>query len=708
MLCRLSILILTLVFSSCVKDEGKVSGGNTTETTGGSSGGGATSGGTTSGSPATGSDPLASYAWHLGNTGQTSFSASGGVPGEDISVKYVHETLNILGRGVKIAVSDSGTELEHPDLDGNSLAASQHRNYTFSSSSSWHGSSPLPSDGDSHGTSVAGLISAEGWNGIGSRGVAPSSKFAAFRFIFTPSSSETSSSYLAKNIDQTYGNFDIFNYSYGRSGYIFFKEDETYLDAIEIGAKTLRNGRGALYLQSAGNSYRESYEVCDPALDPTCSIQASGNTNSDTTLSTPYKVVVAALNANGESSSYSTPGSSVWISAPGGEYGDSTPAMITTDILGCSAGASTRDANYPLLFDSGFLTLNPQCDYTSRFNGTSAASPVAAGVVALMLEANPSLTWRDVKHILAVTADKVDYDPFANELTHPWGLNPFGASYIYDMKWQVNAAGFLFSNWFGFGRVNAEEAVEMALTYNSSLLGTYVETKSSAGVWFYDSGTLIGKTIPDQSSSGIDDSIWVGHNYIIESVQISLTSDHPWPGDLAIHLVSPSGTESRLLTINNNIYSSPLDSDFIMLSNAFYGEESEGYWTIRIFDGDSVMGTGDLQNWKIKINGRRKTSDLSKPLPPTLLGLGTPANLSTTPIFGFTHSVSTSVTRYEAAVGSNFDNESIRGWTSIGLSNSGNQLTGLTLISGQTYYLKVRAVNSVGVSSVQLLPWTAP
>lgn len=703
MVIRVLLFILVVLTSSCIKDEGKVSDANNSNTTGGSS-----TGGSTTGSPSTGSDPLATHAWHLKNTGQTSFANAGGVPGEDSSINYVHETLNILGRGVRIAVSDSGTDIEHPDLNDNALGTSDHRNYSFSSPSAWHGSSPLPSDGEMHGTGVAGLSSAEGWNSIGSRGVAPSSKFAAFRFIGATSSAETTASYLAKSIDQTYGNFDIFNYSYGRAGYFFYQEDETYHDAIELGATSLRDGKGAIYIQSSGNEYKTAYPICDPE-DPTCYLFASGNSNSDSTMATPYKIVVAALNADGVASSYSTPGSSVWISAPGGEYGTSTPAMISTDLPGCNAGISQKDANYPLVFDSGYLSLNLQCDYTSKFNGTSAAAPVASGVVALMLEANPNLTWRDVKHILAVTADKVDYNFLMNELDHPWGSNPFAPTYVYDYKWVTNQAGFLFSNTYGFGRVNAEEAVEMAQSYPASLLGTYEQTKNSDDIWYYDSGTLIGKTIPDESPTGIEDRIWVGHNFIVESVIISLTTNHEWVGDLAIHLVSPSGTENRLLNINNNIYAYPLDPEFKMLSNAFYGEESEGYWTIKIYDGDALMGTGELQNWKILVNGRRNNTDLAKPYPPTFLSLGTNNSITSSPVFGFTNSISHStLSHYEAAVGDDFDNTNVRGWTNIGLSNSGQQLTGLSLVSGQTYFLKVRAVNSSGVSSVQLLPWTEP
>ncbi|MFP5385499.1 MAG: S8 family serine peptidase [Bacteriovoracia bacterium] len=698
------IILLTLLLSvACVKEEGKVAEENISSDGGGASGGG--SSGTT---PSVGSDPLAFYAWHLENTGQNSFSSSGGVPGQDISLKYVHETLDILGRGVTIAVSDTGTDTGHPDLSGNTLST-LHRNYSLTSSSQWHGANPYPSDDEAHGTGVAGLISALGWNDIGSRGVAPESQFAAFRYLYD-SGDETAASLLAKTIDQTNGDFDIFNYSYGYSGYVYVLDDPTVYEAYEVGATSLRDGKGVLYVQSAGNSFDEYYELCDADVDPDCAFYVSGNTNAHSDLATPYKIVVGAVNADGERSSYSTPGSSVWISAPGGEFGTTTPAMVTTDIQGCSAGSSYRNSNYPTLFDFGGHSLNLLCDYTNRFNGTSSAAPVTSGVIALMLEANPNLTWRDVKHILAITADKIDYDIFDNILSHPHGLNPFGVSYDYDYKWILNQAGHLFSNWYGFGRVNATDAVQTALTYNLSTLGTFEQTKNSSGTWYYDSGTLSGKTIIDESTSYLEDRIWVGHSLTVEAVQIKLTTDHPWPGDLAIHLVSPSGTEGRLLTLNNNIYGDGLESEFIMLSNAFYGEDSEGYWTIRIYDGDALFGSGQLDNWKILVSGHREASDLGNPYPPTSITLGAvPASLDRTPLFSFADSESAaSVLYYQAAIGDDFDNENILNWTSIGLSNASQQITGLSLNSGTTYYLKLRAVSSSGVSAVQLIQWTTP
>src|SRR5690606_20734561 len=156
---------------------------------------------------------------------------------------------------------------------------------------------------------------------------------------------------------------------------------------------------------------------------------------------------------------------------------------------------------------------------------------------------------------------------------------------------------------------NADAAVSMAMSYNPSTLGFFEETKNTSGTWYYDSGP-ISEVINDESTIPAQSSIWVGHNYVIESVQIQITTNHARPGDLAIHLVSPSGTESRLMTLNHNIYSVGLDANFTMASNAFYGENSSGTWTIKVYDGKALI-TGALQNWKILVSGHRKSSELA-------------------------------------------------------------------------------------------------
>ncbi len=687
-----TILIVIALCTSCVKEEGKVAeASNVGNSTSGSSGGGSGGGSVpTTQVP----DPLASQAWHLGNTAQNSFSSGSGISGEDISLAGAI-SLGFTGLGVRVAVSDSGTDFEHEDLMNRQLEG-EHRNYATSNPSLWRTTLPYVVGDDAHGTAVAGLISAQGWNGLGSRGVAPDSKFAAFRFV--GGYSATVASYLARSIDQTDGNFDIFNYSYGVTQCQYVEVDDLLLDSFVDGATNLRSGRGAIYVQSAGNSFIDYTNGC------------IGNTNASNSIAIPEKIIVGAINANGTKSSYSSPGSGIWVSSPGGEYGTTSPAMVTTDITGCGNGYSRIDP--ALTGFNGGNDLNKSCSYTSRMNGTSSSAPVLSGVIALMLQANPSLTWRDVKHILALTSDQVDYS-LASPLMHPLGAgydNLLG--YIYDYKWIQNAAGIDFSNWYGFGRVNALSAVIMANNYTFPL-GAYEHTENpQTKNWYYDSG-VIADAIPEDDPNGTlglpGASLNVSHNFFIESVQLKVSITHALPSDVGIILISPSGTESRILHYNSLIASTEIPEEKLLLSNAFYGENSAGVWKLKVDDG-ALGDTGTVTNWKLQINGHRITGDGSFPNPVT--GATMPAtypsagNNSTSPPVAFTFSNSIDVVRYELSVGTSPGLVDISNWTSIGFNNSSAQLTKLSLITNRNYYLNIRAIDNMeNASSIVSKLW---
>jgi subtilisin-like proprotein convertase family protein/subtilisin family serine protease len=734
---------LAILSSSCVKDEGIVSEANNSNgtTSGGTSTGGTSTGGTSTGSSSQ-TDPLLAESWHYHSDGKgTGYSTSLAQNDADINVTSVHEDLGIKGAGIRIAISDTGVELTHPDLAGNTLSK-EHRSYVYNDPGMWLNADPTPGSGASepHGTSVAGLISAIGWNGIGSRGIAPLSKFAAFKYIFTPLYQDDES-ILAKQIDQLIGNFDIFNQSYGKAGYLFVETETEVEETLRVNTlgspnvAALRNGKGAIYIQAAGNSYTESYfypmDNDDDLNDDAGSKRtADGNTNAHEELSSPFKIVVGALSGMssakyGMKASYSTPGSSIWISAPGGEDGITQPAMITTDMESCRSGYSFRSFLYPNAFDFGFHASNTKCDYTNSFNGTSAATPVISGVVALMLEANPKLTWRDVKHILAMTADKIDKPIDADLLKTPNFIVNSSSNKLplspYDYKWTKNNAGVYFSNWYGFGKVNAKAAVDMALNdYDLSTLGTFEETMDSNGTWYYESGAL-NQAINDNSTTGTLSAIWVGHNYIIEHVQIELMTTHNFPGDLAISLTSPKGTFSNLLTVNNKIFGGAFEK-FKMSSNAFYNEESNGFWTLRVTDGDGSVknvsynsttktyststGTGNLVSWKIHISGHKKSTELKNPPPPTGIvindtqGTNPPTSISYNPPAGY-NSV-----EYEVGIFTTNDTP-VKNWTSN--ANQQNFIASAPVLSpGTVYRFKVRAKDPASGkwSSIQVKEWT--
>ncbi len=531
-----------------------------------------------------GADPLVSEAWHLQNTAQSSFSDGRGSAGNDLRVLRAH-ALGFTGRGIRIAVSDSGVETNHPDLDSNQLVG-EHRSYS-GAPSTWHGSQPVPEGSDAHGTAVTGLINAVSGNGIGSMGVAPGAKYAGFYFIGR--FKDTSSSYEARVLDQILGDFDIFNYSYGYANCFFVPAPTEVFDAYKKGVTTLRDGKGAIYIKAAGNDYRGSNSQCNQ--NDSSTFYGNANTNEDQ--NHPYLIVTAASNASGEASSYSSPGSNLWVTSAGGEFGTNAPAMITTDLQGCSKGFSVS-TSWSNLFNRGQHNSNSHCNYTNVMNGTSSAAPTLAGIVALMLEANPDLTWRDVKHILAVTSNPLHYSTASYQ--HPAGANLSG--HVYDYSYVLNKAGMKFSNTFGFGRVDAEKAVAMARDYTFPLK-TYQETETN-GIWDYRSN-FINQSVPDNSSTGTKHSLAVAHNLKVEAVQIRVEIDHPFISDIGVELTSPSGTVSKILRINSNIKDRGLFG-FTLLSNAFYGESSAGNWTIKVLDGKSG-NTGRFLSWELKVNG---------------------------------------------------------------------------------------------------------
>lgn len=512
-------------------------------------------------------DPLSSQAWHLENTGQDSYSEGFAVEGEDHKIKKAHE-LGFTGKGIRIAISDDGVQINHPDLEPNQLV-NEHRNYN--AAYPFKGK-PVPEDiyKDSHGTAVTGLVSAVKGNTEGSYGVAPDSLFAGFNFLSGDKSYETF-------LHQFGGSFNIFNYSYG------MREDvitNSYKDDVAV---ALKQGvkRGSIYVKAAGNGF----------YLPSEEVWSNANFEAEQTL--PYFILVGAVNSRGVRASYSSPGSNLWISGAGGEQGTISPAMITTDLTGCTYGYAHKSWGLTA-FDKGFDEANPHCDYTNTMNGTSSAAPVISGIIALMLEANPNLTWRDVKHILAKTADRVDYSELDNDLSHPHpSLNLSG--HTYDKKWIKNHAGNYFSNWYGFGRANALQAVLMASTYNFPL-GTYIEeTFSSAN---------FSQPIPN-NATGVTDIINVSSGISkIESVQLTVKLEHNAVGDLGIELTSPRGTTSKLFLINSGGEVWPIDPNptINLLSNAFYEENPQGNWIIKIIDGHPDE-TGNFKNWSIQING---------------------------------------------------------------------------------------------------------
>ena len=484
-----------------------------------------------SGTFAVPTDPLFTFQWHLQNTGQT-----GGTPGVDINVVSVWD--DYTGNGVVIGVVDTGIEYTHPELAARYDSTLDH-DALSSDDDAFAGA------GESHATTVSGTIVASADNGIGVVGVAYGADVAGFRIGFGLNTEPQ----IEENL-WLQATVDISNNSWGYAGFFYDNfTSPTFLGtaaAIENAVTVGRDRLGTVFVFAAGNDRAAGQDV-----------------NYHRFQNSPYTITVAAIDHNGVHADFSTPGAALLLSAPG-------VAIATTDRVG----------------SDGYVG----GDYVS-VSGTSFTSPIVAGTVALMLEANPDLGYRDVQEILAYSARQIDPG------NSGWAGNRAG-------NW--NGGGLHVSHDYGFGLVDAHAAVRLAETWTK--LGTQanlVMNSVLSNLWV---------KVPDLGavSSGI--TITPDQALLIDHVGVRLEIDHSWIGDLTVTLTSPDGTQSVLVNrpgmMPGSLYGSSQDDiRFDLYSTQFWGETGVGEWTLTVFD--SAGGdTGILESWTLSLQGDPITPDV--------------------------------------------------------------------------------------------------
>ncbi|CAB1367792.1 S8 family serine peptidase [Denitratisoma oestradiolicum] len=458
------------------------------------------------------------------------------------------------GAGVRVAVFDQGIDPNHPDLNGNLLT-----NLGRNASNLSAGGAPILTD-DNHGTAVAGTIAAER-DGAGIVGVAYEASLVSIYNGMTSSE--------IPNAFQYAKNFDVLNNSWGfaQQDYTYSWEHWAFLDnfqspefssageALANLAATGRDGLGTIVVQSAGNSF-----------------DFGDDTNLHNFQNSQYIITVAATDYAGNVTSYSSPGASVLVAAPGGGGSDSLSDIITTDRVG-SAGDDSSN-------------------YASTL-GTSFSAPIVSGIVALMLEANPELGYRDVQEILAYSAREIGSP--SNDWRYNGAGNWNGGGLHYDAVYHD----------LGFGLVDARAAVRLAETWGASHTAPNRQQVTSS-----HSPAL---AIPDNNSNGAYDSIYVGQSIDVERVEVTLNVTHNFVGDLAIYLESPSGTGSWLLWRPQQNPLSAYGTDQNDIHFTFdtvlnWGESSTGTWNIWV--SDRVAGdVGTFDSWTLNLIGKPASSD---------------------------------------------------------------------------------------------------
>jgi len=483
--------------------------------------------------------------WYLDNYGQ-----NGGTSGIDLNTQAAWNEFT--GNGIVIGVVDDGIDYDNPDLSPNFLSQ-----YSYDYCGNDTNVMPVDSydDGfdevDWHGTAVAGIVAGKGDNNIGIAGVAYNASLVGLRLVAGDCSFEYAEDYMPN--DEAVANtfvhemdvIDIYTNSWGPAdtGTILGGAGPLAIAALEMGTSQGRDGLGAIYTWANGNG-----------------LDDKDQSNKDSFANSRYTISVGAVDWQGEQTWYSETGSNMLVSAPSNNYGGD-PAIFTTDVSGSDGDQSG--------------------DYTSNMGGTSAATPMVAGVVALMLEANQNLTWRDVQHILVQTSSKVDSD-------HP--------------GWFQTEAGHWYNHAYGYGLVDATAAVNMAKSWQT----VDSELVVNAGM------VTVDTYIPDNSDNGISSTVIVNQSINIESVEVMVDVWHDWRGDLGLFLTSPNGIVSELVREHND--GGDHYEDWIFTSVVHWDENSFGEWTLKVNDTDSSY-TGEFRSWNLTFYGTAEADNDEDGLP---------------------------------------------------------------------------------------------
>ena len=336
--------------------------------------------------------------WHLQTTT---------VNGRQVNANVKADRAHILSRGdnIVIAVIDDGIDIDNPEFNipgkvVHSRDATQGNN------------DPRPKRSDDvHGTACAGVATA---TGISASGVAPNARLMPIR-LRSGLGAMAEANAFKWAVDH---GADIISCSWGPvDGEWDIASDPTHTDRVEMSDSTRlaiddavtrgRNGKGCVIFFAAGNGNED--------------VKFDGYASYDKV------IAVAACNDTNKRSIYSDFGDAVWCSFPSDDWGHlpfNHPEPLTSGIY-------TTDRR-------GAAGYNPVGDYADDFGGTSSACPGAAGTAALILSANPDLTWQQVRDVIRDTCEKID-----------------------TAGGQYNASGR--SKKYGYGKIDAEKAVKLAI-----------------------------------------------------------------------------------------------------------------------------------------------------------------------------------------------------------------------------------------------------
>mgnify|MGYP003365012800 CR=1 FL=1 len=442
-------------------------------------------------------------------------------PGNDVNVRPAWYE-NITGNGVVAAIVDDGLDYESPDLKDQ-----------FCEEGSWdfNDNTRLPKPrlvDDYHGTRCAGEIAAAKNNGFCGVGVAYNAKVSGIRILSGDLTAEDEAASLIYANDIN----DIYSCSWGPADDGVHLQGPTDLvkKAMVKGVNEGRSKKGSIYVFASGNG---------GAFGDNCNYD--GYTNSI------YSITVGAIDHKGLHPPYSESCSAV---------------MVVTYSSGSDEFIHSTD-------------INGKC--SDRHGGTSAAAPLAAGVYALLLEANPELTWRDVQYLSILSSKEV--------------MNA-------DANSQMGALNKMYSHRYGYGKIDAYDLISMARNWKNV----------NPQAWMYTPAQYVSQSTNDTDST-LESVIKISKKNLkteninaIEHVVVVVDISTDIRGQVIIDLISPFGMVSNLGVVRERDVSSDGFKQWSFMSVAHWGESGVGDWKLRVRttrEGNMIH----FNSWRLKLFG---------------------------------------------------------------------------------------------------------
>lgn len=439
------------------------------------------------------------------------------------------------GTGVTIAVIDDGVDLEHQEFRSSAKLVAP-RDVTRRTND------PRPGNRNNHGTACAGVACADG--AFGASGVAPRARLIPIRLASDLGSQAEADAFVwaAQN------GADVISCSWGPRDGDFTDPNDPVHDqvvplpdstrlAMEFATTQGRNGKGCVICFAAGNG--------------------NESVDNDGYASFEKVIAVAASNDKGVKAPYSDFGGAVWCAFPSNNVFPSiTPGIWTTDRSG------------PLGYNpgGGVTRGDTAGDFTNNFGGTSSACPGVAGVAALVIARNPNLRWDEVKDIIKRSCDQIDT---AGGQYDQNGHSPF----------------------YGFGRVNAKTAVQLALPAQVAPVAIRTAVRDVP--------------IRDLQTARLE--LPIADTGALKSIKVGVDIEHTFIGDLVVSISSPASMGVAPITLHSR-EGGPTDNikktyDEINAPGlaALKNKSPQGTWTLVVEDQDR-RDTGKIRSFTLEMS----------------------------------------------------------------------------------------------------------